>query len=122
MPEAMTDIQVSALNVYPVKSAAGIAVESARVVRRGFEHDRRWMVVDEGGRFLSQRTLHRMALLRVRLGPDRLTLSAPEVAPLEVPLDMPSGPRRQVQIWSDTCDAVEVEPARTWLGAVLGQP
>src|SRR5258708_2428927 len=48
-------ITLRAINIYPVKGLKGIAVDSARCTDRGLEHDRRWMVVDFEGVFLTQR-------------------------------------------------------------------
>ena len=48
---------VTDLFVYPVKSCAGIRVESADLWETGLYLDRLWMVVTEDGRFLSQRTV-----------------------------------------------------------------
>ena len=54
-------VTLSALNIYPVKGLKGIALKEARCTQRGLEHDRRWMVVDAEGRFLSQREQPKMA-------------------------------------------------------------
>jgi len=43
-------ITVRSLHVYPVKSAAGIALRKAEVGDRGFRGDRRFMVVDSADR------------------------------------------------------------------------
>lgn len=118
----MPEIQVSALNVYPVKSAGGIPVESARVLARGLEHDRRWMVVDEEGIFISQREIPKMAVIRVAFEGEHLVLSAPGAERLEVPLNL-QGPRRRVQVWNDPCEAEDAgEAAARWLSSVIGYP
>ena len=44
---------VTALHVYPVKSARGVALPHAQVGREGLEHDRRWMVIGPDGGKLS---------------------------------------------------------------------
>ena len=116
-------IRVRELHVYPVKSLGGLALPSAAVGDRGFLHDRRFMVVDGDGRFLTQRVLPRMALVATALAGDRLRLSAPGAGELQVPLRPADGPRSPVQVWRDTCPAVSAgpEPAR-WLTAFLGRP
>ena len=45
--------RVAGLFVYPVKSCGRIALERAEVEELGIRSDRRWMVVDERGRFLT---------------------------------------------------------------------
>ena len=83
---------VSQLVIYPIKSCRGIEVEQALVGATGFEYDRRWMVVGDDGRFLSQREHHRLALVRVQLAGDRLRLDAPGLGALEVIYDSGAGP------------------------------
>ncbi|MGW8370532.1 MAG: MOSC N-terminal beta barrel domain-containing protein, partial [Gammaproteobacteria bacterium] len=48
-------VRVSRIFVYPIKSCRGIEVSSAAVRTRGFANDRRYMLVDARGRFLTQR-------------------------------------------------------------------
>ena len=55
------------LYVYPIKSLAGIRLKEATVEERGFELDRRWMLINENGQFLSQRTFPQMALVKVEI-------------------------------------------------------
>jgi len=73
----MPDLRLSAINVYPLKSAGGLAQTSWDVDTFGLRYDRRWMLVDDGGAFLSQREHPRLALIRPELEPDRLVLRAP---------------------------------------------
>ncbi len=65
---------VSGLTIYPVKSCRGVAVKQAFLEPQGLKFDRRWMVVDESGRFLTQREYPRLALVGVVLAEDNLTL------------------------------------------------
>ena len=48
-------LTVSELFIYPIKSLGGISVSSAKISDRGIDFDRRWMLVDENNRFLTQR-------------------------------------------------------------------
>ncbi|HLL52799.1 MAG TPA: MOSC N-terminal beta barrel domain-containing protein [Myxococcaceae bacterium] len=113
---------VSSLFVYPVKSARGLAVPRARVSDRGFAWDRRFMVVDPEGSFLTQRELPRLALVEVALGEGRLTLRAPGQLALEVPLPPDTGARREVEVWGDVCPAGVIPGAGAWLEGFLGTP
>jgi uncharacterized protein len=119
----MPDITVAALLIYPIKSTRGISVESAAMGPRGFEHDRRFMLVDTAGVFLSQRTHPQMALLRTAFDGDNLVIEAEGGDCLRVPLTPREDPsrRRPVQIWSDSCEGVDVGPeANTFLSNALG--
>ena len=115
-------LTLSALNVYPVKGLKGIALTQARCTERGLEHDRRWMVVDaENYEFLSQREVPRMATVWTEIGKGSLTLSAPEMDPVDIPLSPPaSSPRVGVSVWGTECDALAVSgEADAWLSDYL---
>lgn len=56
-------LSVASLHVYPIKSLGGFPLKEARITDRGFEHDRRWMLVNDAGRFITQRELPTLACL-----------------------------------------------------------
>lgn len=115
---------VSRLFVYPIKSLGGMELEAAEVEARGFRHDRRWMLVDEGGVFLSQRRLQRMALARAGIEGERLVVEAPGMPPLELPLrPEPGGGAVQVSVLGDEVEAVTCGgEADRWFARFLGAP
>ncbi|MDQ4128246.1 MAG: MOSC domain-containing protein, partial [Actinomycetota bacterium] len=114
---------LSGLYVYPIKSCGGVALESTTVSATGLRHDRRWMLVDEAGEFISQRRLPRMALISVRLGPERLIVGAPGMPDLEVPLRPEIGDRVSVHVWGDAGRGVPVgDDADRWFGEFLEFP
>ncbi|HEY8946730.1 MAG TPA: MOSC N-terminal beta barrel domain-containing protein, partial [Polyangiaceae bacterium] len=112
-------MQISALYVYPIKACAGIALPSAHVVERGFELDRRWMVVDEGGRFMSQRETPRLALVRPRLATPGFVLARPDGRELELPLSHEVAEVVTVQVWEQTMRAVRHAPGSLWFSEFL---
>ena len=118
-------LEVAALWVYPVKSCAGIewpAGAALAVSARGPALDREWMVVDEAGRFVTQRDAPRLALVRCALEPGALVLGAPGAPALRIPLS-PQGAGRRVQCWAAACEALDQgEAAAGWFGALLGAP
>ena len=114
-------VTVRSLHVYPLKSARGVDVREATTTDRGFEHDRRFMVVDPRGRFLSQRELPGMARIETALERDTLVLAWKGLGRLQVPLRPTEGPRVPVEVWDDTCEALEIEGG-TWLSEALGAP
>jgi uncharacterized protein YcbX len=105
-----------------VKSLRGIAVTTALVDAFGLVGDRRFLVVDDQNRFLTQRTLPRMALIRTEIARDSLILRNPHHGSAAVGLGEP-GARLTVQIWRDTVETVDcgVEIA-VWLSDFLRQP
>lgn len=115
-------IRLSALFIYPVKSLGGCTVASAEVDALGLVGDRRFMVVDENDRFLTQRTLPQMALIRTALSADTLTLSHPDAGHISVPRasDAHAAPRR-VSVWkSENLLAEDCgDSVAAWLSAAL---
>ena len=112
---------VAALHVYPVKGLKGIDVREARATARGLEYDRRFMVVDESGTFLTQREHPKMATVWTDLADGELLLSAPDADEVSVPL-IPTGPATmRVRVWRSTVDAAPVsDKADRFLSGYLG--
>ena len=117
---------VAGLFVYPVKSCAGIALHNAAIERRGLRLDRRLLIVDAAGQFVTQRTEPRLALVDVAIdtgAPPGLTLRAPGMAPVRVPLDGQVGAKRRVRVWRDKVDAVDCgDGVAAWMTEWLGKP
>ena len=117
--------RVTALNVYPVKSCRGLAVTAAAVDARGFVGDRRFLVVDADGKFLTQRAHPRMALIETALTARDLILSSPSHGSVRIPLQptTPNPQPRTVTVWRDTVTAEDCgDESAAWLGAMLGFP
>jgi uncharacterized protein YcbX len=111
---------ITALNIYPVKSCRGIALERARITATGFDHDREWLIVDGNGRFVTQREEPRLALIATAISDSDLILTAPGNGTLSAPLDLAVNPV-EVTCWRDRCAAFDAgEPAAQWLEAFLG--
>jgi uncharacterized protein YcbX len=116
----MPNVVVAGLFVYPVKSLGGVALTEARVERRGLRFDRRWMIVNEDGVFITQRENWDMGRIAVTIGVEALVLTRDDVPPLRVPFAA-EGPRRAVRVWDDTVDARAVGgDADVWLSDALG--
>lgn len=112
---------VAHLAIYPLKSAAGIPVREARLTPRGLEWDRRWMLVDDQGRFLSQREEARMALVQVSVVSGILHAEAPGLPALVAEPRDPAPAR--VTVWGDDVEALTVSRiADDWFSGFLGKP
>ncbi len=112
---------VSAIYVYPVKACRGVRVTRARILRRGFEHDRRWMVVDDSGRFISQREQPALCRVSTSLHADGIRLAVDGHGEQLLPYTLESGEERSVSVWSHSGVAVVHGAASRWLSAALGQ-
>ncbi|MBK6832156.1 MAG: MOSC domain-containing protein [Flavobacteriales bacterium] len=99
------NIVVASLHVYPIKSLGGFSVNSARITDRGFEHDRRWMLVDANGRFITQREVPTMACLHCT--PITNGLRVTDVRDgdhIDVPLGLHVGARSRARVFDDEVD------------------
>ena len=115
-------VQVTGLNIYPVKSCRGIALAQARLTETGFEHDREWLVITPEGRFLTQRERPQLAQIETALSNDQLILRKPKGADLTLPLNM-TGHELEVTIWRDKAAAFDAgDEAAIWLTEHLGKP
>lgn len=118
-------IKLSDLYIYPIKSLGGIRVDQSRVLKPGLEYDRRWMLVDLDGNFLSQRSLPKMALLAMEwnsggfLIKDKLNPKENIPLPLQPKTDI----IKKVRIWNDEVEGILVDPAISrWLQSKLQTP
>lgn len=118
----MPHATISALNIYPVKSCRGIALRESRVTATGLAFDRRWMVVDERGRFQTQRELPRLSLIHTQLEAGGVRLSVNDMPDLLV-APVGSGERRPVKVWKDECTGLDAgDEAARWLTQFLQKP
>ena len=116
-------ITLTGLTVYPIKSARGIPVDRWEVDEFGLRHDRRFMLVDRSGEFLSQRSHARLSLVVPSIGKDVLRVKAPGMSALEVPLEARAAVTTRVRVWNDTCAASWLgEAAADWFSEFLGDP
>jgi uncharacterized protein len=114
-------ITLSAIHLYPVKSLGGISVTQAQCTRRGLAFDRRFMVVDQQGEFITQRDLPKMATVWVDIEDAALTLAAPDLDTVIVPLQPLATATFRVAVWSSEGSAQEVSAdANSFLSAYLG--
>lgn len=116
-------MRLSQIWVYPVKSLAGFSADSWSLSGRGLVDDRRWMLVDGSGHFLSQRALPSMSQLQAFLPSDGLGIRDRSGAEWILEgVQARTGRECIVQIWDDQVAAVQIEaPGLTdWLRTRLG--
>src|SRR5690606_15892351 len=93
-------LKLSEIWTYPVKSLGGVSLSFASLLPKGLEHDRRWMLVDESGTALTQRTQPRMALFKTALHRDHLEIRFDKDV-LMVPFEIPGRDEDRAMVWSD---------------------
>lgn len=114
---------LSALNIYPVKSCAGIALDQLTIGRTGPELDRRWMIVTEDdGEMLTvtQREMPKLVLVQPSLIGGELVLRAPGMSSLRIPVEDDRPPNRSVLLRADVLQVIdEGLEAAGWFGDLL---
>lgn len=119
----MREICLSALYRYPVKSLAGHELSISNLDDFGLVDDRRWMVVDREGGFLTQRELPEMALVTTHMEGDSLVLQAPGMPPISVERQSGNAERISVKVWNDRCEArLCGDAVQGWLSEFLRRP
>ena len=115
----MTNISISGLSIYPVKSCRGISLTSSHLEAFGLQGDRRWMVVDENGVMLTQRKIAKMCLIQPEIIKTGLVLKTVNMDNLFV--EIPSVTKTvSVKVWEDQCQAYDAgNEAANWLSHVL---
>jgi hypothetical protein len=113
-------MHIDMLYEYPLKSAAPCVRSQVDVLPRGFANDRRWMLIDADGRFVTGRKLPQLVRMHADCAADALTLTMPDRPVLRVrPND--GAARAAVSIWNDSVDArVGYAEADAWLREALG--
>lgn len=113
---------VTALHTYPVKGCHRLDHQAVDVEPWGFAGDRRWLVTEPDGTFVTQREEPRLALIQPEPDADGLTLTAPGAVALRVPFPHAAADL-SVTVWRSVVDATPAGAAADeWLSAFLGRP
>ncbi|MCX4572758.1 MOSC domain-containing protein [Streptomyces sp. NBC_01571] len=118
----MGNAELHSIHVHPVKSFRGQSPRDALVEPWGLAGDRRWALIDDGGKVVTQRQQPRLARAAAELVPGGVRLSAPDRAPLSVPVPEPkAADRATLDLFGDKVEAVLAGPAaHVWCSEYLG--
>lgn len=101
--------QLSEIFIYPIKSLGGISVREADVTDRGLKYDRRWMLIDSSGMFLTQRTHPQMALIKVDVSKDTLFFrNIKNTDQFSVGINETTGKKINSTVWDDQVELLQV--------------
>jgi len=115
------DVQgtIARLFIYPVKSCAGVELTEAILTETGLDLDRSWMVVEDGGMFVTQREQPRMALIRPQVRGDDIVLRAHGMLALHLRIDVVEAVT-QARIWDDVVTCYDMgDVAAQWFSDFL---
>jgi len=116
----MSQLIISELNIYPVKSMRQVPLEKATVDMGGLKNDRRWMVVDAEGRMITQRQQSRLSLIQPELMDNGICLHTSGLPDLEINIPEKKS-LTAVSIWNDRCNVYDAgDEAGQWLSRFLG--
>ena len=115
-------LSVASLHIFPIKSLGGFGVKEAHITDRGFEHDRRWMLIDANGRFISQREAAAMSCLHC--SPFESGLRVTDLRDndsIDLPWKLERGETQRASVWSDEVN-VRTAPVEVsaWFAEKLG--
>ncbi|MBK9151538.1 MAG: MOSC domain-containing protein [Saprospiraceae bacterium] len=94
--------------IYPVKSFAGISVENAQALHSGFEHDRRWMLLDAENHFVTQREIPKLCLFIPSIEGNILRITYEDQS-AELYIQSNEGKIFESRIWDDTALVCEAD-------------
>jgi MOSC domain-containing protein len=124
--DAAGPLTVASIHIYPVKAARAVDLAEAEVERCGLAGDRRWLVVDPDGQFITQRSEPTLALVSARhVAAGRLHLSADGQPPLIVsaPAESRGAEMLRVSVWQSKVRAATAgDQADAWFSHFLGRP
>ncbi|MFF4637881.1 MOSC domain-containing protein [Streptomyces olivaceus] len=118
----MGNARLQSVHIHPVKAFRSLPLREVVVEPWGPAGDRRWMLVDDGGKVVTQRGRPHLALATADLLPGGgVRLSAPGTRPLTVPVPRGVG-TIAVRLFRDKVEVVPAddEAAHAWCSALLG--
>jgi uncharacterized protein YcbX len=114
--------EIAELYVYPIKSLSGVKLEAAEVQTRGLQHDRRWMLVEQDGSFITQRDDPSLVKFRVAITRYGLMVTAPGMDSCRISFGA-RGPYKNVRVWKSELPAQIVDPViDDWFSEAIRRP
>ena len=119
-------VRLASIHIYPMKAARAVDLAESRVEPCGLAGDRRWLLVDEDGRFVSQREEPSLARVVVTYGSAHGTISVSAAGFPGRRIAAPTAGGAEllkVTVWSSALLAAAAGPAAdAWFSAYLGRP
>ncbi len=113
---------IKEIHIYPIKSLGGISLPHAHVEERGLQYDRRWMLVDKEGTFLTQRENPQLAKFSCSIQENELEVNYGKEK-IRFSMDQSIESIERVKVWSSKLKAPEVDPVVSeWFSEHLQTP
>lgn len=115
--------RITELAIYPLKSGSQITLPSAWCDYRGLEFDRRFILCEMDGRFITARREPVLLEVMGTITADGIVFSAPAKTPLKLIFKEFSKQRQAVEIWNDAIAGhATTQIADSWFSELLGRP
>ena len=119
----MTTVTVSDLFIYPIKSTKGTRLPYANVDELGLAFDRRFVISDNAGQFITARTEPTLCLISATLTEQDITLTAPNMPTLVLSYKEFNDQYQQVSVWDDEiAGQLCSTKANLWFSEYLQRP
>ena len=120
----MSTLSLNNIVIHPVKSLNGIEVKEAAIEEKGLRFDRRWMLINENGVAITQRTFPKLVFVKVSLEDDLLTISDRNINQMPISFNIHEhGEKVEVKVWDDVFKACEIKPElNQWFSDFLEKP
>ncbi|MDO6711766.1 YcbX family protein [Aliiglaciecola sp. 2_MG-2023] len=119
----MPQLTLSQINIYPIKSCAGISLSSSKVEQMGLESDRRFVLTQTNGTFITARTDSTLCLVQTEVTATGLRLNAPGMPELIIKYAEFSEKYQTVKVWEDDINGQYCDPIYDhWFSQFLGKP
>ncbi|MDH5711888.1 MAG: MOSC domain-containing protein [Gammaproteobacteria bacterium] len=119
----MSQLTISQLAIYPVKSMRQVQLQKSSLQFGGLRHDRRWMVVDKDGVMVTQRKVAQLCLIQPQLLAPEIDCSLKLTAPgmQDIVVFVPGDSVRcRAKVWDDVCSAHDAgDDIANWLSEFL---
>lgn len=117
-------MKLTEINIYPIKSMGGISLKETTVLPAGLQYDRRWLLLDGEGKFMTQRNLPEMAKVKFVWKENGFAANylGGNIEPIIIPFNKPDVPVITTQVWDDKVAARMLpENINEWFGEVFKQ-
>lgn len=106
----MDKLYLSDIYIYPIKSLGGLRLQKSLIEERGLQYDRRWMLVDHQGTFITQRKYATLSMLQVGIENNELFVQhkANNLLRISFPIEQNTNETIAVSIWDNSAHGLEV--------------
>jgi len=120
---SMESSRLQSICIYPIKSTAGINISSSWVDNIGLPFDRRYVVSDNNGQFVTARTCPKLCLIKTNITEIGLVLTAPDMPLLVIEHKTKQQHYQPVTVWGDNIQGQRCHAnVDQWFSQYLNKP